>query len=127
MVRRNRHIVTSTESKILLALIAGCVISQPGCSRLAAPGAGHAPVVASRRFLSADEAAELAARLANDQCEHLYRKRPFRAEQHSAVFQDGMYHWGGLDIGGPGGFSALVTFHQDGSDPHVEVYFSDAK
>lgn len=78
----------------------------------------------SQRSLSAAEAAELAARLANDRCEKQYRKRPFRAEQHPAVLKNGTYHWGGLDVGGPGGYSALVTFSQDGSQAHVEVYFS---
>lgn len=79
---------------------------------------------AARQKLSAAEAAELAARLANDQCERRFRRRPFRAEQHQAILQDSSYHWGGLDVGGPGGYSASVTFRQDGSDPHVEVYFS---
>jgi hypothetical protein len=72
----------------------------------------------------ADEAAKLAARLANDECEARYRRRPFKPAQHSAVLQEAIYRWGGLDVAGPGGFSALVTFQQDGSDPHVEVYFS---
>jgi hypothetical protein len=63
--------------------------------------------------------------LANEQCDRLYQKRPFRADQHAAVLQDGLYHWGGLDVGGVGGFSALVTFRQDGSEPHVEVYYSN--
>jgi len=81
-------------------------------------------VAVARRVLSAEEAAQLAAKLANDQCEQQYRKRPFSAEQHSAVLQEGVYRWGGLDVGGPGGFSALVTFLKDGTEPHVEVYFS---
>jgi hypothetical protein len=66
----------------------------------------------------------LAAQLANDQCERKYRRRPFKPGQYPAVLQDGVYHWGKLDIGGPGGFSALVTFYRDGSEPHIEVYFS---
>jgi len=76
------------------------------------------------RALSADDAASLAARLANDQCERQYRRRPFKAEQYPAVMADGAYHWGKLDVGGKGGFSALVIFRPDGSEPHVEVYFS---
>jgi len=32
--------------------------------------------------------------------------------------------WGGLDVGAKDGYSALVTFGQDGSHPKVEVYFS---
>jgi hypothetical protein len=46
------------------------------------------------------------------------------AEQYSAVLQDGTYRWGGLDVGGRGGFSAFVSFRQDGKEPHVEIYFS---
>ena len=79
---------------------------------------------ATRRALSADDAALLAAKLANDQCEILYRKRPFEPNCYKASLQDGEYRWGGLDVGGPGGFSALVIFRQDGGDPRVEVYYS---
>jgi hypothetical protein len=74
--------------------------------------------------LSAEDAAVLAAQLANEQCERQYRRRPFEPGQHSAIFQESLFHWGKLDVGGVGGFSAVVTFRQDGSEPHVEVYFS---
>jgi ketosteroid isomerase-like protein len=74
--------------------------------------------------LSNHEAALLAARLANDQCDRQYHRRPFTADQHPAVLAQGIYRWGSLDVGGVGGFSALVTFRPDSSDPHVEVYFS---
>lgn len=116
--------MTTTVSKVLAVMIAGLVISEAGCSRSATHGIGQSPVPAARRDLSADEAAQLAAKLANDQCERQYRKRPFAAEQHSVLLEDGIYRWGGLDVGGPGGLSALVTFRRDGSEPHVEVYFS---
>jgi len=118
------HPMTTTASRILTAMIAGLVISEMGCSRSQNHGAGQSQVAIARQTLSADEAAQLAAKLANDQCEHQYRKRPFRAEQHLVVLKDGIYRWGGLDVGGPGGLSALVTFRRDGSEPHVEVYFS---
>lgn len=78
----------------------------------------------TRQALSAADASVFAAQLANEQCERQYQRRPFQSQQYPAVLQDGVYHWGRLDIGGPGGFSALVTFHPDGSEPHVEVYFS---
>jgi hypothetical protein len=78
----------------------------------------------TRTALCADDASLLAARLANEQCERQYRRRPFKADQHSAVLQDGLYHWGGLDVGGVGGFSTLVTFRRDGSESNVKVYFS---
>ena len=118
------HLMTTTASKVLAAVIAGLIISEVGCSRSPTHSVGQSPVATARRVLSADEAAQLAAKLANDQCDRQYRKRPFSAAQHSAVLQNGMYQWGGLDVGGPGGFSALVTFRPDGSEPHVEVYFS---
>jgi hypothetical protein len=109
-------------SKVLAAVITGLVISGVSCSPT--HGVGQSPVATARRVLSADEAAQLAAKLANDQCDRQYQKRPFDAAQHSAVRQNGRYRWGGLDVGGPGGFSALVTFRPDGSEPQVEVYFS---
>lgn len=79
---------------------------------------------ATRRALTAEDAAVLAARLANDQCERQYRRRPFKAEQYPAVLRQGIYYWGNLDVGGHEGFSAAVIFHPDGSEPHVEIYFS---
>jgi hypothetical protein len=114
--------MTTAASKVLVAAIAGLVISGAGCSPT--HGVGQSPVVTARRVLSADEAAQLAAKLANDQCDRQYWKRPFGAAQHSAVQQNGMYQWGGLDVGGSAGFSARVTFRPDGSEPQVEVYFS---
>jgi hypothetical protein len=113
-----------TKSKVLAAVIAGLVISEMGCSQSPTHGVGQSPAATARRVLSADEAAKLAAKLANDQCERQYRKRPFTAEQHSVLLEDGIYRWGGLDVGAPSGLSALVTFRQDGSEPRVEVYFS---
>jgi hypothetical protein len=78
----------------------------------------------TRQALSAEDASALAAQLANEQCERQYRKRPFKSDSYPVVLEDGIYHWGKLDVGGPGGFSALVTFYPDGSEPRVEVYFS---
>jgi len=119
------RIMTTKPSRILLAVIAGWLLSQLGCARSLSPSAGQSSQVTARRVLSSKEASELAARLANEQCQRQYRKRPFSGDQHSAVLLDGLYHWGGLDVGGVGGFSALVTFRQDGSEPHVEVYYSN--
>ena len=95
-----------------------------GCTKPPAPPGGSERTLGLNHSLSAIEAAELAARLANDECERLYQKRPFTPDQHAAVLKDGVYRWGRLDVGGRGGFSAVVTFRADGSQPHVEVYFS---
>jgi hypothetical protein len=100
--------------KTLLVMIVFLCIFQAGC------GSDSVAILP----ISPDKAAQLAAKLANDQCDHLYQKRPFTANQYAAKLQDGTYHWGGLDVGGQKGFSALVTFRQNGGDPHVEVYFS---
>ena len=78
--------------------------------------AGHA--------LTPTEAAQLAAKLANEECDRRYRRQPFTPDQHRAQLTDTGYRWGGLDEGARGGLSALVTFAPDGSKPHVEVYFS---
>jgi hypothetical protein len=78
----------------------------------------------ARHVLSPTEAAQLAAKLANDACERLYQKRPFAADQHPAVLKGDQYRWGGLNVGARGGLSALVVFRPDGSHPKAEVYFS---
>ena len=75
-------------------------------------------------MLSASQAAQLAARLANEECQRLHQRRPFSADLYPAVLEGNDYRWGGLNVGGPFGFSALVTFAADGSNPKVEVYFS---
>jgi len=81
-------------------------------------------VQANPRVLSVDQAAQLAAKLANDECERRFHSRPFRADQHIPIVQEGKYCWGGLDVGASKGLSASVTFGFDGSHPSVEVYFS---
>jgi hypothetical protein len=89
--------------------------------------AAEAPAPQARQgsgTLTPVEAAKLAARLANDECERLYKKRPFTAKPYRAVRRGDRYRWGRLDVTAPGGFSALVTFATDGTDPKVEVYFS---
>lgn len=124
MLRRDSHFMTTKSFRILSAVIVGWLLFQPGSARSPSANTGDSSVAAARRVLSSEDAAALAARLANEQCERQYRKRPFRADQYSAVMQDSLYRWGGLDVGGAGGFSALVTFRQDGSESHVEVYYS---
>ena len=102
---------------VILSLLAGC-----------SPSPGSGVVGNSTRqlahTLSASEAAQFAARLANEECERRFHRHPFQADPQSAILQDGEYRWGGLDVGAPKGFSALVRFREDGSKPSVEVYFS---
>src|ERR1039458_1860931 len=73
--------MTTAASKILAAVIASLIISEVGCSRSPTHGVGQSPVATARRILPADKAAQLAAKLANDQCDRQYRKRTFSAAQ----------------------------------------------
>jgi hypothetical protein len=110
--------------RIWLALAIASLAVQGGCVRSPDQSAGSYSAPIAHRRLSATEAAALAASLANEQCEHQYHRRPFTAERYDAVFENGLYRWGRLDPGGPAGFSAIVTFREDGSKPHVEVHYS---
>lgn len=102
--------MTNFVIKIAIAGIAGLVMFETGCSRAPA--------------LSPAAAAQLAATLANEQCDRLYQQQPFSSSQHQAHLQKGTYEWGGFDPAGPEGYSALVSFRADGRAPHVEIYFS---
>ena len=111
-----------------LRFLPGCCLAafvslQVGCSSSVAPVSSVHPQT-GRHVLSPGEAAQRAATLANDECDRLYRRRPFSAEQHHAVRVGDQYRWGGLDEGGKGGFSALVVLGTDGRPRTVEVYFS---
>jgi hypothetical protein len=109
---------------ILLTAMICCVPTQTGCARSASRAVSEQSEQVTHRALSPEDAAALAAKLANKECEHRFKRQPFKAGQHMAILQGGFYHWGKLDVGGIGGFSAVVSFRQDGGEPHVEVYFS---
>lgn len=114
----------SIPPKLILAALAGWALCEAGCARSSGPNTVSPPTKAQRIMLDNRGAAELAARLANDECARRYSRQPFAPQQHPAVLKQGMYEWGGLDVGGPSGFSAFVRFGLDGSNPQVEVYFS---
>jgi hypothetical protein len=114
--------------RLFQALLSPCclgalLILQVGCSSPTTPASSVRPETVGH-VLAPVEAAQLAAKLANDECERLYRKRPFTADEHPAVLKGDQYRWGGLNEGGRGGLSALVILGADGSHPKVEVYFS---
>ena len=103
------------------------VICAAGCSRSSTSQPGISLTKPDTGALSSSAAAALAARLANDECDRLHNKRPFKAEQHAAVLEGEMYRWGRLDPAGRSGLSAVVAFRADGSQPDVRVYFSTDK
>src|SRR6266516_4086530 len=90
------------------------LILSPGCSKLFPTSTSGTGAQQSRQILSSTQAAILAAKLANDECERLHQRRPFTAEQYAAVLEGDVYRWGRLDEGGRDGLSALVTFAPDG-------------
>jgi hypothetical protein len=81
----------------------------------------------ARRLESELNAAITAAKLANDECERIYGKRPFSGGLYRAELRGNTWCWGRLDPAGVDGFSAEVSFAQDGSNPKVKVYFSTDK
>ncbi len=74
--------------------------------------------------LSADKASALAARLANDECEKFYKRRPFSPDAYKPVLRGNRWRWGEMHPAGICGYSTEVSFKTDGSDAKVEVFFS---
>jgi hypothetical protein len=102
---------------LILVLLTSCSHG-PGTGTVTDGSRGKSQV------LSTHDAAQLAAKLANDEGERQFKRRPFAAEQYEAVLKDGEYSWGRVDVGAPGGYSAVVRFKEDGSNPSVQVYLS---
>jgi hypothetical protein len=78
-------------------------------------------------LFSISEAAELAAKLANDECYKRFERRPFLAKQYPITFFEDRFRWGRMDPGAEGGISAEVSFGPRGEDPKVQIYLSDDK
>jgi hypothetical protein len=76
----------------------------------------------SVRISGPDDAAELAARLANDKCEQEYGLRPFAASDGPIELVRGRWVWGRVDALGPQGYSAVVSFERNGRLPLVRIY-----
>jgi hypothetical protein len=91
---------------------------------LPASSAAEDPAATPSAHLSSEEAASLAAKLANDACDRLYKRRPFTSAQYPIDFVGDRFRWGRLDPGGEGGFSAEVSFGPRGGDPKVKCYWS---
>lgn len=66
----------------------------------------------------------MAVDLANKQCRARYGKAPFRTGIFPATPSDSRWLWGWLDPNQAQGFSAQVSFRQDGSDAQVEVVYA---
>ncbi len=68
------------------------------------------------------DAAELAARFANDECQHQYGIRPFSASDWPIELARGRWTWGRINAFAPQGYSAVVSFERNGTLPLVRIY-----
>lgn len=94
---------------LAMALVLGCAGNPP---------ADRAPV------LTESQALDLAVQLANQECQARFRAAPFAASSYPIRYAKGRWWWGGLDLAGPGGMSASVSFDATGGDRRVEAYLS---
>ena len=74
--------------------------------------------------LSRQQALQLAVSLANQECQAKFSTAPFDTATSRIHFVDGRWSWGGLDLAGPAGLSADVSFDAHGDDRRVEAYLS---
>jgi hypothetical protein len=74
-----------------------------------------------KQTLTQEQAAELAAKLANEKFQKAYRRSPFKPDSYQAELTDSRWHWGKIDPVGINGCSAVVEFNEDGSDEKVKV------
>lgn len=70
-----------------------------------------------------EKAAEFAARLANERCQHVFGASPFTPESYSATLEDSRWHWGKIEPPGINGFSAEIEFNTDSSERYVRVVY----
>lgn len=66
-------------------------------------------------------AGELAARLANEQCQARYGARPFAGEDFEAELTGGRWVWSSGEGSAVDGFSVTVSFDEDGGRKKVAV------
>ena len=74
--------------------------------------------------LSQTQALRLAVELANEECQARFAAAPFDTASYPIRFVNGRWWWGGLDLAGPAGLSASVSFDAEGGDRRVEAYLS---
>lgn len=108
--------------RALVLILAAAVVCLAGCRAQTAPNTSQktqkpAPI-------DKEQAAQLAASLANDECEVKFGDRPFKAEHFEAVYRDGRWHWGEFDPAGVHGYSAEVSFDRYGELWMMEVFYS---
>lgn len=87
-------------------------------------GCGSHPPGGQALVLTEPQALDLAVQLANQECHARFKAAPFDASSSPIRYEKGRWWWGGLDLAGPGGMSASVSFDATGGDRRVEAYLS---
>ena len=77
----------------------------------------------SKHITTQEQAAEHAAKLANEKCRMEFGCSPFKPESYKAELVDSKWRWGKIEPIGIHGYSAKVEFCKDGSDEDVRVVF----
>ncbi len=108
----NRH-VRKTKLSMMIVLCFAIVVPLPVADVTADNGS----------IISPEEAAKLAAQLANDKFQEAYGYSPFKPESYTATFVKSRWYWGKIDPAGIGGCSAEVELNRDGSGKRVRVAF----
>jgi len=76
-----------------------------------------------RQIITQEQAAEHAAKLANEKCQKDFGNSPFTPDSYKAELVDSRWHWGKIDPKGFNGYSARVEFNKDGTNENVKVAF----
>jgi len=87
-------------------------------------GCAGTPSGGPKGILSEAQALSLAVEIANQECQAKFSATPFDTASYPVRFADGRWWWGGLDLAGPGGMSASVSFDATGGDRRAEAYLS---
>ena len=74
--------------------------------------------------LTADQANELAVKLANEECKTKFKSEPFDANSYKPMLDNTIWTWGQLEPAGMQGYSAIATFDAYGNKRTVQVAFA---
>ena len=75
------------------------------------------------QFITQEQAAKHAAKLANDKCQKDFGMSPFKPDSYKAELLNSKWIWGKISPKGINGYSAKVEFKKDGSNEKVRVAF----
>jgi hypothetical protein len=77
--------------------------------------------------MSAADVSNLAARLANEDCQRRFGISPFKPSSGTPSFFDGHWHWTAISSYGRGDLMADISFSEDGLSRGVRVDLTDSR